>query len=259
MTLYTQPRADIFASSAPPDEIQPFEAWLRGLGIAFDETNGFPEMTGLNGLFNALNLYIKYLEQNGFAEWRADLEYPMGAGVRVGLVWYRARTQNTNKPPSTSQADWELFLNASSLAYQDPIYIENNVIKIRDASQTQKGVLQFASDVEVASRSNVSKAINPSNVGQTFGLSNNANGWCRLPNGLILQWGIASVAADSNLTVNLPTPFVSACLNAQATLNSVSFDAFADAGCGVTWTRTQLTLRNGTASRLNISFFATGI
>lgn len=161
MTLYSRPRAEVFADNAPPSEIQPFQAWLRGLGIAFDETNGFPEMTGLNGLFNALNQYIKYLEQNGFAEWSADLEYPIGAGVRVGAVWYRAKTQNTNKPPATSQNDWELFLNASALSYGNPIYIENNVVMVRDASTAQKGVVQFANAADVANKSNVSKAINP--------------------------------------------------------------------------------------------------
>lgn len=164
MTIYNRPRAEVFAENAPPSEIQPFQAWLRGLGIAFDETNGFPEMTGLNGLFSALNQYIKYLEQNGFAEWSADLEYPIGAGVRVGLVWYRAKTQNTNKPPATSQNDWELFLNAAALSYDNPIYIENNVVKVRDATTAQKGVVQFANATEVVNRSNVSKVINPANA-----------------------------------------------------------------------------------------------
>lgn len=164
MTLYTQPQAEVFASGAPPSEIQPFDAWAYGLGIAFIETNGYPEMTGLNGLFNAFNLYIKYLEQNGFAEWRSDMEYPAGAGVRVGLVWYRAKLQNTNKPPATSQTEWELFLNASALAYQEPMYLDGNTIKIRDASTTVKGAIQFANATEVANRSNVSKAINPSNA-----------------------------------------------------------------------------------------------
>ena len=84
MTLYTKPRAELFAQDAPPSEIQPFTAWLRGLGIAFDETNGYPEMESFNGLLQSLNSYIKYLEQNGFAEWSSDLEYPIGAGVRVG-------------------------------------------------------------------------------------------------------------------------------------------------------------------------------
>lgn len=227
MTLYTQPRAEVFASSAPPSEIQPFDAWLRGLGIAFDETNGYPEMTGLNGLFNALNLYIKYLEQNGFAEWRSDMEYPQGAGVRVGLVWYRAKVQNTNKPPATSQTEWELFLNASALSYQEPLYIDGNTIKIRDASTAVKGVTQFANATEVATRANVSKAINPSNVGQTFLGGLGKNDWCRFPNGLIHQWltvnaPIVPNSVGSTLAFNvlLPTTFPNELIAVFTTNNS---------------------------------------
>ena len=122
MTIYSKPRAELFAQDAPPSEIKPFTAWLRGLGIAFDETNGYPEMESFNGLLQLLNGYIKYLEQNGFAEWSSDLEYPIGAGVRVGAVWYRAKVQNLNKPPATSQNEWTIFLNASDLSFSDIVH-----------------------------------------------------------------------------------------------------------------------------------------
>ena len=189
MTLYTKPRAELFAQDAPSSEIKPFTAWLRGLGIAFDETNGFPEMESFNGLLQVLNGYIKYLEQNGFAEWSADLEYPVGAGVRVGAMWYRAKVQNLNKPPATSQNDWAVFLNANDLSFDDPLQVVDGVIGIKDASTTQKGVARFATATEVSNRTNVSAAITPANVGQTFGQSLSQDGWCRLPNGLIMQWG----------------------------------------------------------------------
>lgn len=164
MTLYTKPRAELFAQDAPPSEIQPFEDWLRGLGIAFDLTNGYPTMEGFNGLLQALNSYIKYLEQNGFAEWSSDLEYPIGAGVRVGAVWYRAKTQNTGKDPATSQNDWSVFLNASDLTYADPLQIIDGQVKIKDASTTQKGAVRAATNTEVANKTNVTAFINPSNA-----------------------------------------------------------------------------------------------
>ena len=264
MTLYTQPRAEVFASSAPPSEIQPFEAWLRGLGIAFDETNGYPEMTGLNGLFNALNLYIKYLEQNGFAEWRSDMEYPQGAGVRVGLVWYRAKLQNTNKPPATSQTEWELFLNASALSYQEPLYIDGNIINIRDASTTVKGVTQFASATEVAARANISKAINPSNVGQTFGQNLTTNGWCRLPNGLIMQWGTTgTLPYDTSINVSFPIPFPSACLNITASPQAINPQSYSGTTSAYTSnvTRIGATLTNDSSTvreAFAITWFAIG-
>src|SRR5690606_37829563 len=50
------------------------------------------------------------------------------------------------------------------LSYSNPIYIENNVVKVRDASTAQKGVVQFANATEVANKSNISKAINPANA-----------------------------------------------------------------------------------------------
>lgn len=164
MTLYTKPRAELFAQDAPPSEIEPFTAWLRGLGIAFEETNGYPEMESFNGLLQALNSYIKYLEQNGFSEWSSDLEYPIGAGVRVGAVWYRAKTQNTGKNPATSQNDWSVFLNASDLTYTDPLQVVSGQISIKDATTTQKGVVRAATSTEVANKTNVTAFVNPSNA-----------------------------------------------------------------------------------------------
>lgn len=164
MTLYTKPRAELFAQDAPPSEIKPFAAWLRGLGIAFDETNGYPEMESFNGLLQSLNGYIKYLEQNGFAEWSSDLEYPQGAGVRVGAVWYRAKTQNLNKPPATSQNEWTVFLNASDLSFSDPLVLTDGTVSIKDATTTQKGVTRFATATEVANKTNVTASVNPSNA-----------------------------------------------------------------------------------------------
>lgn len=214
MTLYNKPRSEVFASNAPQSEIKDFTAWLRGLGIAFDETNGLPEMEGLNNVFNLLNQYIKYLEQNGFAEWSSDLEYPVGAGVRVGAVWYRAKTRNTNKPPATSQNEWELFLNANALTYENPLYIENNVVKVRGASQTQSGVVQFANDTEVANKANVSKAVNPANVAQMFSRSNNR---IVLPDGTIVLFGSTGFIGGINTlhTSDFSTAFPNACLFVQ--------------------------------------------
>lgn len=162
--IYEKPRAELFAQNAPESEIKPFTAWLRGLGIAFDETNGYPEMESFNGLLQALNSYIKYLEQNGFAEWSADLEYPVGAGVRVGNVWYKAKQQNTNKPPSTSQSDWSIFLNAGDLSYADPLQNIDGQIQIKDATTTQKGVTRFANSTEVANKSTTQAAITAANA-----------------------------------------------------------------------------------------------
>lgn len=211
--IYDKPRAELFAQDAPESEIKPFTAWLRGLGIAFEETNGYPELESFNGLLQALNSYIKYLEQNGFAEWSADLEYPIGAGVRVGSVWYKAKRQNTNKPPSMSQSDWSVFLNAGDLSYADPLENIDGQIRIKDATTSQAGIMRFAIATEVANKSNVSAAITPKNVVDMFVSNSNSE---TLPSGRAFKWGDATRTGDVT-SVNFPTPFANDCLNVQLT------------------------------------------
>jgi len=225
--IYDKPRAELFAQNAPESEIKPFTAWLRGLGIAFEETNGYPELESFNGLLQALNSYIKYLEQNGFAEWSADLEYPIGAGVRVGNVWYKAKRQNTNKPPATSQSDWSVFLNAGDLSYADPLQNIDGQIRIKDATTTQKGVTRFANATEVANKQNVSAAITPANVRSMFTGTRSANGYEILPSGLILQWGVGVPQEGIDYisgaqTINFRTPFPNACIHVGLTTSSTA-------------------------------------
>lgn len=107
MTIYKQPDAQAFAENAPSSEIATFTAWLRGLGIAFDETNGFPQMEGINDVLNRITQGIKYLEQYGIPLWRSDLEYPVGASVVYNGIQYRCIAQNTNAQPDLSQLSWQ--------------------------------------------------------------------------------------------------------------------------------------------------------
>lgn len=107
MTIYKQPDAQAFAENAPSSEIATFTAWLRGLGIAFDETNGFPQMEGINDVLNRITQGIKYLEQYGIPLWRSDLEYPIGASVVYNGIQYRCIAQNTNAQPDLSQLSWQ--------------------------------------------------------------------------------------------------------------------------------------------------------
>lgn len=123
MTIYSQPNAKVFAEDAPSSEIADFKAWARGLGIAFDETNGYPQMEGFNGLLNSLSQYIKYLEQRGIPMWRADLEYPVDARVIYNGLEYRCISQNTNAQPDLNQTSWSLEVvdNLTSTATSQPL------------------------------------------------------------------------------------------------------------------------------------------
>ena len=266
MSTYDFNLITAFANSAPNNEIEAFPDYDRGLGIAFVETDGKPEMKGLNGLFSLLTVSLLALKQRGILTWTTGFEYKQGAFVVESNKLYQAKTDNTSKQPSLSQNDWQVWASVSDI----DVDANGNIIKtakaggaftlkVEDASTTVKGVARFATATEVVNKSNVSAAVTPKDVADMFSGGFSANDWCRLPNGLILQWGTAYVNGDSNLTINLPLTFPSSCLNAQATLNSNSFDVVDDAGCGVVWTRTQLILRNGTSIGANISYFAVGI
>ena len=62
-----------------------------------------------------------------------------------------------------------------------------------------------------------------------------ANGWCRLPNGLILQWGFkpANGNWDVNQSVAFPVAFPSVCLNVSLTPSIDRIDTDHDAEFGV--------------------------
>lgn len=221
MSTYDFNLITAFANSAPSNEIEAFPDYDRGLGIAFVETDGKPEMKGLNGLFSLLTVSLLALKQRGILTWTTGFEYKQGAFVVESNRLYQAKIDNTSKQPSLSQNDWQVWASVSDI----DVDANGNIIKtakaggaftlkVNDASTTVKGVARFATATEVANRSNSNVAVNPSNVGQTFGGSLSEDGWCRLPNGLILQWGsIALVSTGNNQsgTQSFPTTFPNNC------------------------------------------------
>ena len=228
MTEYNFNLIAAFANSAPSNEIEAFPDYDRGLGIAFDETDGKPEMKGLNGLFSLLTVSLLALKQRGILTWTTGFEYKQGAFAVESNKLYQAKTDNTSKQPSLSQNDWQVWASVSDI----DVDTNGNIIKtakaggaftlkVEDASTTVKGVVRAATATEVANKSNVNAYINPANVGQTFGASLSANGWCSLPNGLILQWGkTTQIYDEGRLRVNfLNNGFPSACLSVQLTEN----------------------------------------
>jgi len=50
-----------------------------------------------------------------------------------------------------------------------------------------------------------------------FSESLNPNGWCELPNGVILQWGEVESTSDADQTFTFPKSFTNACYNVQLT------------------------------------------
>ena len=171
MSTYDFNLITTFANSAPSNEIEAFPDYDRGLGIAFVETDGKPEMKGLNGLFSLLTVSLLALKQRGILTWTTGFEYKQGAFVVESNRLYQAKTDNTSKQPSLSQNDWQVWASVSDI----DVDTNGNIIKtakaggaftlkVVDASSTAKGVARFATAIEVANKSNVSAAVTPSNT-----------------------------------------------------------------------------------------------
>ena len=171
MTEYNFNLITAFANSAPNNEIDAFPDYDRGLGIAFTETDGKPEMKGLNGLFSLLTVSLLALKQRGILTWTTGFEYKQGAFAVESNRLYQAKTDNTSKQPSLSQSDWQVWASVSDI----DVDANGNIIKtakvggaftlkVEDASTTIKGAVRFATATEVANKSNVSAAVTPSNT-----------------------------------------------------------------------------------------------
>ena len=169
MSTYNFNLLTAFANSAPSNEIEAFPDYDRGLGIAFVETDGKPEMKGLNGLFSLLTVSLLALKQRGILTWTTGFEYKQGAFVVESNRLYQAKTDNTSKQPSLSQNDWQVWASVSDI----DVDTNGNIIKtakaggaftlkVEDASTTAKGVARFATATEVANKSGVTAAVTPS-------------------------------------------------------------------------------------------------
>ena len=171
MTEYNFNLITAFANSAPSNEIEAFPDYDRGLGIAFVETDGKPEMKGLNGLFSLLTVSLLALKQRGILTWTTGFEYKQGAFAVESNRLYQAKTDNTSKQPSLSQNDWQVWASVSDI----DVDTNGNIIKtakaggaftlkVEDATTTIKGAVRFADATEVANKSGVTAAVTPSNT-----------------------------------------------------------------------------------------------
>ena len=171
MSTYDFNLITAFANSAPNNEIKAFPDYDRGLGIAFVETDGKPEMKGLNGLFSLLTVSLLALKQRGILTWTTGFEYKQGAFAVESNRLYQAKIDNTSKQPSLSQNEWQVWASVSDI----DVDINGNIIKtakaggaftlkVNDASTTVKGAVRFATAAEVVNKSDVSAAVTPSNA-----------------------------------------------------------------------------------------------
>lgn len=84
------------------------------------------------------------------------------------------------------------------------------------ASTTATGVVELATDAEAATGTATDKVLTPSNISSLGFLSVSseslaADGYVKLSNGLIIQWGSDTATANTTTTISFPTAFDTNC------------------------------------------------
>lgn len=96
------------------------------------------------------------------------------------------------------------------------------------ASQTVSGLIEIATNAEVAAGTDTVRAITAAGLFSTLTKSHSTSGYQKLPNGLIIQWGDTAVLSSSaDVTTTFPIAFPNACFSVVCTQNY-------SAGSGVT-------------------------
>lgn len=219
-----------------------------------------PKGQDFNGIFNALSQNAVHVQNGNRYKFSQDVIDNYGGYNKDAIIqsddgsreFISLVDSNTVNPNSGLAGVWSIYAGSGSVpaatsttAGVTRVINSLNSAEIAAALSAAQGKVlgdfraKFTSNLAA---NNGSLYLGLSNTSQVFGI----------------KWGTVLVNGDSNASVTFEEPFSLSCLNAQATLNSVGFDPLADAGCGVVWTRTGLTVRNGTANQLSISWFAVG-
>lgn len=164
---------------------------------------------------------------------------------RAGNANTGASTVSVNGAPvkNLKQADGTTDLIAGDIpTTQDSIFRYNGTafcLATGSASTTVKGIVELATDAEVATATDSIRAIVPSALASLFGASlRSANGYIRLPikvSGafveIIIQWakGVNTTIGDSTQIVNFPLTFPTAVLACSVSTINTSASTTGDA------------------------------
>ena len=104
-------------------------------------------------------------------------------------------------------------------------YIKNT----DNATETTNGILKISTTAQVTAGTDNTTAVSPAKLREAFANLKAANGYQKLPNGMIIQWGLIAYNAPSNnpgdiskVNVNFPIAF-------PTKMSSITFSGFYDA------------------------------
>lgn len=207
--IYKQPFAHDGDTIAIPDASQPdgkmssTDGWTPDYQLPKTDPNYKPVgRQEMNGVFKEVTEALGEIQVQGVASWSADgAPYPINAQVyHDGKQWLALRA---NSVEPVEGADWRELLFGNLVP----------------ASESIQGLIQLATTGEAQALLNDAKALTPKKLANAFGGSNQgltANGYQKLPGGLIIQWGQTNVS-NNGTTVTFPVAFPTACLNVMMT------------------------------------------
>ena len=118
---------------------------------------------------------------------------------------------NFLNPPATTTTLGvvELATNEETIAGTDGTRaVTPNSLSARTATESRTGLIRIAVPAEVLSGKDNTKAVTPFGLLSAFLKNHGDSGFQKLPNGLIVQWGKTSIAADGSTVVAFPTGVV---------------------------------------------------
>ena len=127
---------------------------------------------------------------------------------------------NFLNPPATTTTLGvvELATNEETIAGTDGTRaVTPNSLSARTATESRTGLIRIAVPAEVLSGKDNTKAVTPFGLLSAFLKNHGDSGFQKLPNGLIVQWGKASIAADGSTVVAFPVAFPTSAVFANAT------------------------------------------
>jgi len=126
-----------------------------------------------------------------------------------------------------------------------------------DATLTAKGLVELATAAETVAGVDAVRAVTPSGLMSGFVSSLTASGYQKLPSGLIIQWGRASVNASTTLTVTLPIAFTNSGLQVFVS-DYVNGTGISYAPSATILSTTQINISNWDTSTASISWMTIG-
>lgn len=241
--------ADIFASTAVDSELAAFPDVNRGWGFMHEDSKYNSSMEFLNGAFNRVDKNIHFIMENSIVEFQADTDYSIDNLVKYnGKIWRCVKSTIKNLPVEGSEY-WVEYITGSEYIKTIKSDVKTNtdgIVKLNsdledhkkstdhpDASTSSKGFVKLNNNTNSTSTSEAAtanavkvaydKGVEALNKANSFTQNLASNGWTKLPNGLLIQWGSASgikdgstYPSDLSSTISFPISF-SQCFSVSAT------------------------------------------